>query len=76
MDAGKFIFLNTYFPPLFYFNFPPFRVPFSPAQVVAKIFEYVDADRNGRLTAEELITFMHKDAKTFAYLGLNLIFLT
>lgn len=41
-----------------------------------KIFEYVDTDKDGKLTAEELITMMHKDSKTFAYLGLNLIFLT
>ena len=40
------------------------------------IFEYVDTDKDNVLTAEELIDFMHKDSKKFAYLGLNLIFLT
>eukprot|EP01128_Nolandella_sp_AFSM9_P004914 TRINITY_DN230_c0_g1_i1.p1 TRINITY_DN230_c0_g1~~TRINITY_DN230_c0_g1_i1.p1 ORF type:complete len:230 (-),score=71.96 TRINITY_DN230_c0_g1_i1:367-957(-) len=48
----------------------------TPQKVVEKIFEYVDTDKDDALTAEELVNFMHEDAKNFAYLGLNLIFLT
>jgi Ca2+-binding EF-hand superfamily protein len=48
----------------------------SPEKVVSKIFEHVDKNGDNKLTADELIDFMHNDPKTFSYLGLNLIFLT
>jgi Ca2+-binding EF-hand superfamily protein len=48
----------------------------TPQKVVDLIFQKVDTNQDGNLSAEELIDYMKKDPEGFVCLGLNKIFLT